>query len=76
MKSKIFAKRYEQTKNEFDKILKTNYELGKEYYREVEENRKKMNKRKWLKNHFNYTWGGFYLSISFRIIEHNKYITI
>ena len=45
-KTKELAKRDEQTKSEFDEILKSNYELGKEYYREVEKNREKMDKRK------------------------------
>ena len=29
------AKKYVQSNNEFEKILKSNYELGKEYYRDV-----------------------------------------
>ena len=40
------AKRSEQNKNEYDKILEANYELGDEYYKDVEQNRKKMDKTK------------------------------
>ena len=36
------AKRDEQSKNEFDKILKSNYELGKEYYNDVKKKNKEM----------------------------------
>jgi len=40
------AKRGKQNKNEYDKILEANYELGDEYYKDVEKNREKMEKRK------------------------------
>jgi len=38
------AKRSKHNKKEFDEILEANYELGDEYYKDVEKNRKKMDK--------------------------------
>ena len=40
------ANRNKQSKKEFDKIIEANYELGDEYYKDVEQNRQKMKKRK------------------------------
>lgn len=40
------AKRGKQSKSEFDEILEANYEMGDEYYKNVERNRQKMDKRK------------------------------